>query len=102
MNTHERLRKLMDERGWSMYRLAKECGLSESTIHNLFKRNTTPSIETLAIICEGFGITLAQFFSEGELVEMTPELKDLFELWVDLTPEQKDALKQMVRAMTNN
>ena len=61
----------MNERGWSEYRLAKESGLSQSTISNLFVRNTLPSIATLEIICKSFGITLAQFFEDGNFVELT-------------------------------
>ena len=47
MDTHERLRQLLNERGWTEYRLAKNCGLSESTIANIYRRNTVPSIATL-------------------------------------------------------
>lgn len=102
MNTNERLRKLLDERGWTEYRLAKKCGLSQSTIANIFTRNTVPSISTLEAICNGFGITLSQFFADGEMVELTPDLKDIFESWASLTPEQKTAAKQMLRAMNLN
>lgn len=102
MDTHERLRQLLKERGWSEYRLAKSCGLSESTIANIFRRNTLPSIATLETICGGFGITLSQFFAEGEMVELTPELKELFDGWVYLTPEQKDAVARVIKAMNNN
>lgn len=87
MDTHERLRQLLNERGWTEYRLAKNCGLSESTIANIYRRNTVPSLSTLEAICKGFGITMAQFFAEGEMVEINPELKELFENWVNLTPE---------------
>ena len=92
MDTHERLRQLLDERGWTEYRLAKNCGLSESTIANIYRRNTVPSITTLETICKGFGITLSQFFADGEMVELTPELKELFDNWVNLTPEQMQKL----------
>ena len=102
MDTHERLRQLLKERGWSEYRLAKSCGLSESTIANIFRRNTLPSIATLETICGGFGITLSQFFAEGEMVELTPELKELFDGWAYLTPEQKDAVARIIKAMNNN
>lgn len=102
MDTHERLQQLLKERGWSEYRLAKSCGLSESTIANIFRRNTLPSIATLETICGGFGITLSQFFAEGEMVELTPELKELFDGWVYLTPEQKDAVARVIKAMNNN
>lgn len=99
MDVLARLRHLMAERGWTAYRLAKKSGLSESTLANVFKRNTVPSITTLESVCSAFGISLAQFFSEGEMVELTPELKELFENWVSLTPEQKQAALQMIRAM---
>lgn len=102
MDTHERLRQLLNERGWSEYKLAKRCGLSESTVANIFRRNTVPSIATLETICSGFGITMSQFFAEGDMVEITPELKELFENWVNLTPEQKKAANQMLNAMNNS
>lgn len=102
MDTHERLRQLLNERGWSEYKLAKRCGLSESTVANIFRRNTVPSIATLETICSGFGITMSQFFAEGDMVEITPELKELFENWVNLTPEQKKVANQMLKAMNNS
>ena len=102
MDTHERLRQLLNERGWSEYKLAKRCGLSESTVANIFRRNTVPSIATLEAICSGFGITMSQFFAEGDMIEITPELKELFENWVNLTPEQKKAANQMLKAMNNS
>ncbi len=102
MDTHERLRQLLNERGWTEYRLAKNCGLSESTIANIYRRNTVPSLATLEAICNGFGITMAQFFAEGEMVEISPELKELFENWVNLTSEQKKAANQMLKAMNND
>lgn len=101
MNTHDRLRKLMKEREWTEYRLSKECGLSESTLANIFRRNTVPSITTLKTICDAFGITLSQFFAEGEMVELTPELKVLFENWVSLTADQKEAALHMIQALNN-
>lgn len=102
MDVHERLRQLLKERGWTEYRLSKESGVSESTLANIFRRNNVPSIATLEAICKGFRITLSQFFADDEMVEMTPELKALFDKWVFLTPEQKDAVYTMMTAMQNN
>lgn len=99
MDTHSRLRQLMTERNWTAYRLAKESGLSESTLANIFKHNTVPSIATLEAVCSAFGISLAQFFAEGEMAELTPELKELFDHWISLTPKQKQAALQMLQAM---
>ena len=101
MDVLERLRTLLDERGWTEYRLAKECGLSESTIANIFRGNSVPSITTLESICNGFGITLSQFFADGDMVELTPQAKELFDNWVTLTPEQKNAVLTMVRTFNH-
>lgn len=102
MDVHVRLRQLLQERGWTEYRLSKECCLSQSTIGNIFRRNNVPSIATLETICKGFGITLSQFFAEGEMVEFTPELKELFDNWVNLTPNQKAAVLQLLKAMNHD
>ena len=102
MDVLERLRKLMDARGWTMYRLAKESGLTESTIANIYRRNAIPSIDTLEKICQGFGITLSQFFADAELVELTDDLKEVFENWRTLTPEQKEAALTMMRAFNHD
>ncbi len=99
MDTLARLQQLLRERGWTEYKLSKACGLSQSTIGNIFRRNTLPSVATLETICKGFGITLSQFFAEGEMVELTQDLKALFDAWVYLTPRQKDAVLEMLRAM---
>lgn len=99
-DTVGRLRQILEERGWSEYRLAKESGLHGSTIKNIYKRNTQPTIETLEAICGAFGITLAQFFTVDGLTELTPEQKDMFSKWVDLTPSQKHAVDTVVQAFS--
>ena len=101
MDVHQKLHRLLKERGWTEYKLSKECGLSNATIGNIFRRNTIPSIFTLETICKAFGITLAQFFAEDEMVEMTPELKKLFDGWCSLTVKQKQVLTDLVETFNN-
>lgn len=102
MDVNARIKRLMDERGWTPYRLARESHLSDATIGNMFRRNTVPSVSTLEAICSGFGITLSQFFAENEMVELTPDLKELFEGWANLTLKQKQAIKVMMDAMQHD
>ena len=99
MEIHARLRQLLRERGWPEYKPSRKCGLAQSTIGNLFRRNTRPSLATLAAICSGFGITMSQFFADADMVELTPNLKELFDCWACLTPSQKAAALQMRKAM---
>jgi len=102
MDVLSRLKQLLSERGWTEYRLSKECGLSQTTVGNIFRRNTLPSIATLEAICEGFHITLSQFFAEDEMVELTPELKELFDAWANLTSDQKEAIRLLLRAISQD
>ena len=99
MDAKQRIRDLMNEREWSEYRLAIASGLYQSTVANIFNRNTTPSVSTLESICSGFGISLAQFFAEGDLVELTPEQREMFTQWSSLTKEQKEALRHLIAVM---
>ena len=99
MDAKARIKELMAERNWSEYRLAIASGLSQSTVANIFNRNTTPSVATLESICAGFGITMAQFFAEGDMVELTLEQKELFRTWSMLTKEQKKALEHLISVM---
>lgn len=99
MNEIECLKKLLDERGWSEYRLAKEANLSNSTIANLFHRNNSPSIPTLRAVCKAFGITTSQFFAEDERYELKPDQKDMFDKWKYLNPEQKNLVNEQIKQL---
>lgn len=62
MNVLKRINELRKNRGWSIYKLSEESGITQSTLANMFNRQTQPSISTLTALCEAFGITLSQFF----------------------------------------
>lgn len=100
MDVIKRIDALMKERNWSNYKLAAESGLSSSTIANIYRRNTTPSISTLESICSAFGITLAQFFTEDSYtVQLNSEQHDLFVRWVSLTDSQKELIYKLIQEM---
>ena len=100
MDVQKRIKDLMELRGWTDYRLAKEAGLSHSTVTNMFNRSNAPTLPTLEAVCRAFGITLSQFFAEDGLVELTPELQELFDIWVLLTAEEKATAKQLIKAIS--
>ena len=100
MDVIKRIDMLMQERNWSDYKLSAESGLSSSTIANIHRRNTVPSISTLESICSAFGITLAQFFTENSnTVQLNTEQQDLFNQWIALTDNQKDLIYQLIKEM---
>jgi transcriptional regulator with XRE-family HTH domain len=99
LDAQKQIKKLMEERGWTDYRLAKESGLSHSTVTNMFNRNNAPTLPTLEAVCRAFGITLAQFFSEGNPLELTEEQQILFARWSSLTDRQKNLLLELMDTM---
>lgn len=99
MDANQRIRFLMKQRGWTAYRLSKNSGLSENTIATILKRNSVPSINTLERICKGFGITLSEFFAEGDTVEVSDDTKQLIEYWVGLSPEHKQSVLDLLKNM---
>ena len=99
MDTQKRIRELMEERGWTDYRLAKEANLSHSTVTNMFNRNNAPTLPTLEAVCQAFGITLAQFFANEDEITPTEEQQTLFAKWSTLTEQQKKILLEMMDAI---
>lgn len=98
MDVIERIDILMKERGWTDYKLAVESGLSSSTIANIHRRHTVPSIPTLEAICDAFGITLSQFFNEDDSsVQLNEEQQEFFHTWLSLTDTQKNIVAALIK-----
>lgn len=100
MDVTQRIKQLSIERGWSEYRLVKETGLAPSTIANIYHRDTIPSIPTLEILCNTFGITLSQFFSDNNMISLSEEQAQLLEHWATITPKQRKILIELLKSIT--
>ena len=66
MEVLEKIDILRKDRGWSINYLAMESELTQSTLNNLYRRNTEPKISTLRSICNAFGISLSEFFKDED------------------------------------
>lgn len=66
-----RIQTLLNEREWTLYRLAKESGITYSSLSSLFKKDNQPTISTLEKICTGLNISLNEFFPIIHLTENT-------------------------------
>lgn len=96
MDVKERLEKILKRQKWTKYRLAKECSLPQATISNIFHRGTTPSISTLETICKTLNISLSEFFSDNDMVELTSDFKSFYDQWVYLSPDKKEYLLKTI------
>ena len=92
--------RLRLERNWSEYELAKNSGLTQSTISTWYRKNQIPTIQTLDKICKGFGITLSQFFAEGDdAISLTSEQKEIINNWSCLNEHQKQVISDLLKVM---
>lgn len=100
MDVLEKIDSLRKERGWSINNLAMEAMLTQSTLNNLYVRKAEPKLSTLRAICNAFGITLAEFFSDEDSrnKQFTDE-SELIARVTSLNDRQKKGLLQFLRTL---
>lgn len=101
MNVIKRIDEIMEKQDLTDYQLSKISGLSTSTISNMRKRNTIPSIATLEYICDALQITLSQFFADDQTEQypVTPKQKEFLDYYVLLSEKQQDLLLELMQNM---
>jgi transcriptional regulator with XRE-family HTH domain len=101
MDVIKRIDTLLQKKNFSDYQLAKTSGLSASTLANIRKRGTIPSLGTLECICNTLHISLAQFFVENtsDQYPVTPHQKEFMDCFVLLPKWQQELLFDLARDM---
>lgn len=90
-----KLKSLMVQRNWSVYKLAQKSDIPYSSLNNLFQRNTEPTLPTLRKICSGLGISLSSFFSDElppKTIKYTAQEMELISLYQHLSSTDKKLL----------
>ena len=80
MNTYtcvkNRILQLLGEKKMSIHKLAMESAVAPSSIKNiLYGKSQNPGIVTLKMLCDGFGITLIDFFDTEDFRNLEQEIK---------------------------
>ena len=71
-----RLMRLCEERRWTVNHLANVSGVSTSTVKSILSGNSrNPGVVTIKKLCDGFGITLNEFFSGSEFEALEQEIR---------------------------
>lgn len=87
----QRIIDLCNKKDISRYRLSINSGIAQSSLSTMLNRKTMPSIGTLIKICDGFGMSLAEFFADDDSIpELSQEQKELLRDWNKLTDHQKE------------
>lgn len=67
---------LLGEKKMSIHKLAMESAVPPSTIKNiLYGKSQNPGITTIKMLCDGFGITLTEFFDTDEFRSLEQEIE---------------------------
>ena len=71
-----RLLLLCEEKRMSIHKLATVSGVAPSTIKNiLYGKSKNPGIVTIKMLCDGFGITLVEFFNTVDFLKLEQEIQ---------------------------
>lgn len=93
----ERIKSLCQARSWTFYRLAKESGITYSTLCTMLHKANAPSIPTIIKLCNGFGITLSEFFDEdNKRALLTDKQKEHLEHWDKLSADNQKLAEKYI------
>lgn len=96
----DRIEMLCKKRNISRYRLARRSGLALSSVSTLLNRKSVPTIYTLEKICNGLGVTLAQFFSvDNARPNLTKEQEEFLLILDEFSDEEKARLSAFMQGM---
>lgn len=71
-----RILQLLGEHKMSIHKLAMESGVAPSSIKNiLYGKSQNPGIVTIKILCDGFGISLIEFFDTETFKALEQEIR---------------------------
>lgn len=99
----ERIKYLCEVRNWTIYRLAKQSGITYSTLCTMLHKATAPSIPTLVRLCRGLGISLSEFFDTGnDWATLSPAQKEHLQLWDTLNESNQQATEKYMQYLLDN
>ena len=95
-----RLQQLMDARGWSISELSRKSGIAQSTLAMMAMRDNQPSLTTIKAVCTGMGITLEQFFRDGD-AGYGEDCAALLEDFSLMSADRQRIVRELVHAMAH-
>ena len=100
MDIGERLRVIRKSKGYSIYKISQETGISQNHISDLELGRRKPSVETLRRLIVPLGITLAEMFNEDtEVSILTEKERELVENYRTLPENKAEGLLNLSRLL---
>lgn len=102
MDVISKIIHLRKQKGYSVYKLAKLAGISQSFLREVEIGQKQPSVSILDKICSALGLTLAEFFIEDSgQIQLRDSLKPLIKALQNLPETQFAAVQNIIFEFTS-
>ena len=93
MDVGERIKELRERSGFTQNKLAEWAGVSQTHLRRGELGQQDITVGQLRLVCDGLGVTLAEFFNVNEQEE------NLTDVIAKLTPKQKQLLMDFLKSL---
>lgn len=90
----ERLDFFLSAKNWTLYQLCSDVDITVDAIYKMRRRNTLPSLQSVCIICDALGLSLAEFFS---IEILSPDCKAIMDSFETISNQSLSALAILVQ-----
>lgn len=100
MDIKEKITKIRKQKGWSLSKLATQAGLTTTTVYNWYNdKNATPSRDSIEDVCVAFGISVAEFYADIEMDNLTEKEIRLLELFRKIPEKEREKALSMLELL---
>ena len=92
----DKITSLCEKCDISKYRLSQLSGISQASLGRITAQENLLSLITLEKICTALGVTLSQFFQEGNSENLTEKVLGI---WNDLSTNEQETVMSMLRGL---
>lgn len=93
MTTYEKIKQLCDSKGISIYRLERDCSLSNGSVKKW--TNSSPNLEAIQKVAIRLNTTISDLLSEEDVPQLDPTAKRIIKLLDQDEAQQKDFAKTL-------
>jgi transcriptional regulator with XRE-family HTH domain len=100
LDIKEKITKIRKQKGWSLSKLATQAGLTTTTVYNWYNdKNATPSRDSIEDVCVAFGVSVAEFYADVEMDNLTEKEIRLLQLFRKIPEKEREKALSMLELL---
>ena len=96
----DRMNTILEQKGWSLNKLAKESGIPTSTIYNISNRKDVPDLQTMMEIAKALDVSFDYLLGTERNDYAVYIDKEFYEICLEFDKKKKETLKQMAKLIS--